>query len=92
MAVEAVVARSMARRAREGPKDKAKTKVKSEARVEDAEALTGRTGTRTRTGRGEASTLHQGGPTFEPSAGQRDPGLQPVLRRKRNKEKELRVA
>ena len=92
MAVEAVEAGALVRRARGSLKVEAKAKAKSKARGEDEEALTGRTSIRTRTGPGEKPTLCQGGPSLSPLEGSKTRGLRPVPRHKRNKKKELSVA
>ena len=75
MAVEALVARVMATKARVSLKDEAKAKVKRKAKVEDAKALTGRTRTETRTGSGETPALRQGGPILSPLEGSKTRGL-----------------
>ena len=75
MAVEAVEARAMARRARGSPKDEAKAKATNKAKVEDAEALT--RSRRARTGPRETPTLNQWGPTLRPLECSKTQGLRP---------------
>ena len=84
----------MAKKARGCHKAEAKAKVQRKAKMEDAEALTGRTRTRTRTGTrtgpGETPALHQGG-TLSPLVGSKTRGLRFIDRRKLNENKELSV-
>ena len=76
--MEALQARTMARKARVSLKDEANAKVKRKAKVEDVDALTGRTRTRattrTRTGPGKTRTLRQGGPILSPLEGSKTRG------------------
>ena len=86
----------MAGKARICPKDEANAKVKRKAKVEDAEALTGRittrTRTRSRTGPGGTPTLRQGKPILSPLGGSKTRDPRPVPKRKLNKNKEPCVA
>ena len=83
-------AKATVTRGRGSPKDEAKAR--SNARVEDAEARTRSFRTGMSTGPAGTPTLRQGGPILISLEGSKTRGQRPVLKGKRNKDKELSVA